>query len=510
MHDPYRPHVHITDPDQFINDPNGPVLFEGEYHVFYQRGWPKSWGHAISTDLLHWQILPPALEPDPLGDIWSGSCVVDHHNTSGFFPDGPGLVAIFTHYTEARQVQSLAWSRDRGRTWTKYGQNPVLVSGTGERNFRDPKIIWHAPTRRWVMALATHDHISFYSSPDLKRWEKAGTFGRGHGCHDGVWECPDLFELAVEGEPQLRRWVLLVSYVSQTIWQPGSDGTGAIGVQYFVGDFDGHTFVSENPPETVLPFVHGPDEYATTTFSNLTDAQGERVLAIGWLGNWNYSGKVPTEPWKHLLSLPRELYLARTSGGLRVAQRFARQLHASTIPAPAPSPAKIKSSSPVKLAPVDGPCLVDLTIDMREAARAELRLISRNANQTGCTVLTIDRSARTLILDRTRSGTVGFSPVFDAIVRAPLHLDNNAVHLTLAIDSCSIEILTADGLTYLPATIFPAIGTLETSLLITGQGILVNARIQSIVKAAESITSRGPAGDSPQVPRVTPASTAPR
>src|SRR5918995_2907316 len=193
---PDRPAYHYTPPSGWMNDPNGLVYFAGEYHLFYQHMIPSHWGHAVSEDLLHWTDLPIALAPDESGFIASGSAVVDWNDTSGFFDGQPGLVAIFTHWRDETQEQSIAYSVDRGRTWTKFAGNPV-VPNPGIRDFRDPKVMWHAPTQRWVMVVAVRDRVHFYVSPNLREWVFASEFGAEDGSHDGVWECPDLVELPV-------------------------------------------------------------------------------------------------------------------------------------------------------------------------------------------------------------------------------------------------------------------------------------------------------------------------
>src|SRR5687767_5106825 len=244
--EPHRPLFHFTPPANWMNDPNGMVFYNNTYHLFYQyypdsTVWgPMHWEHATSKDLVHWDHQPIALYPDTLGYIFSGSAVVDVNNTSGFGGDGKvPLVAIFTHHDPAGekrgidtyQVQSLAYSLDEGKTWTKYAGNPVMKN-PGIRDFRDPKVIWHAATKKWIMTLATLDRITFYSSPDLKTWMKESEVGKDFGGHGGVWECPDLFPLDYQGE---QVWVLLVS-----INLGGPNGGSA--TQYFTGRFDGKSF----------------------------------------------------------------------------------------------------------------------------------------------------------------------------------------------------------------------------------------------------------------------------
>lgn len=245
----HRPQIHFSPVQQWMNDPNGMVYYDGEYHLFYQyhpygNTWgPMHWGHAVSEDLVHWEHLPVGLFPDRNGAIWSGSAVVDHDNTTGFGTKGkPPLVAVFTQHdhlaadlgkSKRYQSQGIAYSLDNGRNWQMYENNPVLKS-PDIPDFRDPKVFWYEPDRKWVMSLAVRDHIRFYSSPDLKSWEMTGSFGGDWGAVDGVWECPDLIELEVEGEAA-SRWVLLVSV--------GHGGpNGGSGTQYFVGDFNGKTF----------------------------------------------------------------------------------------------------------------------------------------------------------------------------------------------------------------------------------------------------------------------------
>jgi beta-fructofuranosidase/levanase/fructan beta-fructosidase len=248
----HRPQYHFTPPSQWMNDPNGMVYYEGEYHLFYQyypdsNVWgPMHWGHAISKDMISWEHLPIALYPDDLGYIFSGSAVVDWKNTSGLgTEENPPLIAIFTYHDPKGwesgaidfQTQGMAFSLDKGRTWTKYENNPVLPN-PGIADFRDPKVTWHEPSQKWIMTLAVWDHVSFYSSPNLIDWEKESDFGLEWGSHAGVWECPDLFEMRVEGSEE-KRWVLLVSI------NPGGPQGGSA-TQYFIGDFDGTFFTLDS------------------------------------------------------------------------------------------------------------------------------------------------------------------------------------------------------------------------------------------------------------------------
>jgi len=346
---PVRPTLHFTPPQGWMNDPNGLVWFEGEYHLFYQYHpdgleWgPMHWGHAVSPDLLHWQHLDTALLPDEEGMCFSGSAIVDHRDRSGLFDGRPGLLAFYTAHrvTGARpedyvQEQCLAYSRDRGRSWHKYAGNPVIAA-PGFRDFRDPKVLWHAASDAWIMALACGQSIRFYRSDNLLDWTLASEFGEGQGRHTpGPWECPDLFELPLEDGPggrggQGSRWVLVVGVGA------GDDDWGSF-TQYFVGAFDGTRFHNHNAPERVLLLDESRDFYAVQSWS---DAPDGRRLAIAWMSNWLYANQIPAGGWRGALSFPRELRLVAGAAGPRLAQRFAAELHGALQPSPAAAPLRL-------------------------------------------------------------------------------------------------------------------------------------------------------------------------
>jgi fructan beta-fructosidase len=312
--EPHRLQFHFSPPEQWMNDPNGMVYFDGEYHLFYQHYpddniWgPMHWGHAISTDLVHWENLPIALYPDSLGYIFSGSAVVDKNNTSGFGTHGETpLIAVFTYHDPEKeqagsdrfQTQGIAFSVDKGRTWNKYENNPVL-DNPGIRDFRDPKVFWHEEDQKWIMILAVKDRVHLYSSTDLKEWQMESEFGSSLGAHGGVWECPDLFPLSAGNTT---KWVMLVSI------NPGGPNGGSA-TQYFVGDFDGKTFTADHQDTRWLDY--GPDNYAGVSWSNVSD----RRLFIGWMSNWSYATVVPTYRWRSAMTISRELNL------IQVGQQF--------------------------------------------------------------------------------------------------------------------------------------------------------------------------------------------
>lgn len=310
---PHRPQFHFSPEEKWMNDPNGMVYYQGEYHLFYQYHpestvWgPMHWGHAVSKDLLTWEHLPIALYPDSLGYIFSGSAVVDWDNTSGFgTAENPPMVAIYTYHDPKRegqtnfQYQGIAYSIDKGRTWEKYDQNPVLADESSV-DFRDPKVFWHIQSAKWVMILAEGNQVGFYGSSDLKNWESLSKFGEDQGNHDGVWECPDLFQLIDQnGVP---KWVMLVSV--------GPGGSRGSGTQYFVGQFSGKRFINDGAVDSVLWLDHGWDNYAGVTWSDIPTQDGRRIF-MGWMSNWLYATKVPTEKWRSAMTMPRQLAIYPT------------------------------------------------------------------------------------------------------------------------------------------------------------------------------------------------------
>lgn len=315
FHEKYRPQIHFSPQQNRMDTPTGLVYVDGEYHLFYRYNPigtnrpPSCWGHAVSTDLLHWKELSVALSPDSLGSIASGSVVTDMKNTSGFGTmDNPPLVALFTYHnheienTGGMEVQSqgLAYSLDKGHTWTKYSGNPVIPN-PGIRNFQDPKVCWHELEEQWVMVLAIEGRIRIYTSPDLKEWSYISDFGRDSDGGENVWERPDLFELQVWNENYYEtKWILTVNigFGFTNDWVTG----------YFVGNFDGKTFSS--PQTQPLRIDYGKDYYGGVTFNNLPD----RRIIIGWMNNWDYADAVPTSPWRGSLAIPREVRLKKMPG----------------------------------------------------------------------------------------------------------------------------------------------------------------------------------------------------
>jgi sucrose-6-phosphate hydrolase SacC (GH32 family) len=436
-----------------MNDPNGLVHFDGEYHLFYQHNpfgevWGHmSWGHAVSTDLVRWTHLPVALREEDGVMIFSGSAVVDRANTSGLCgPDGsrdPCLVAIYTGHGHGRQTQNLAYSRDRGRTWTKYAGNPVL--DISSKDFRDPKVFWHEPARRWVMlvSLAEDRKVRFYGSTDLKSWSPLGEFGPA-GYTKGQWECPDLFELEVEGEPGRRRWVLDVDV------NPGAP-LGGSADQYFVGTFDGTTFRNDNPEDLVLWADHGKDFYASLSWSDLPASDPRRIW-IGWMSNWQYANEDPTSPWRGMLTVPRALRLVASAKGLRLAQEPIAELKTLRGARFSASPREVAGSA--ALPGLSGDAL-ELIAEMAPGSATSFGLKVRKGPSEE-TVIGYDVRARELFVDRRRSGSVAVHPEFPGRHAGPLELERGRVRLHVLVDRSSVEAFANGGRTVLTDRIFPS------------------------------------------------------
>ena len=445
----YRPQFHFTPEINWMNDPNGLVYFDGEYHLFFQHNphgneWGHmSWGHAVSTDLLHWKHLPIALQDEYGTMIFSGSAVVDHQNTSGF-GDGktPPLIAIYTGHGHGRQSQDIAYSNDHGRTWTKYPGNPVL--DIDESEFRDPKVFWHAPSNRWVMVvtLAAQKRLQFYGSPNLKEWTLLSEFGPAGVANKPNWECPDLFELPVEGEPGQTRWVLEADMGSGSI-------AGGSGGEYFVGSFDGTTFSPETEDSQWVDF--GRDFYAPVSWSNVPIEDGRR-LWLGWMNNWETSLN-PTHPWRSAMSIPRELSLRRVDGKLRLIQRPVRELEG------------IRGTEES----LKDFVLNDDALELKtHGQQLEIRLSFTPGSEGTCglnvcvgenqkTAIWYDAQAKTLNVDRSQSGDVGFHQAFAGTYSAPLSPQaDGTVSLQILVDACSVEVFGNDGAISLTNLIFPS------------------------------------------------------
>ena len=440
--EPHRPQFHFSPESGWLNDPNGMVYYDGEYHLFYQFTpgspeipGPKHWGHAVSRDMVHWEHLPAALSPDDLGEIWSGSAVVDWKNTSGLQSGEEAvLVAVFTQFDEGYQQQSLAYSNDRGRTWTKYNQNPV-IPGANLQDFRDPKVFWHDESKHWVLVLAAGDRVMFYNSQNLIDWTFTSQFGELEGAHGGVWECPDLFPLQVDGDPELEMWVLLVSVGSGA--PAGSSGT-----QYFIGNFDGQTFGNHSPASTIKWLDYGSDNYAGVTFSDIP----ERRILMGWMSNWIYAYKVPTQVWRGAMTLPRKLRLSSDPKG-------DIQLRSIPITELENLRAEHIQFCDISVSPTERTSIIQAIKAARLEIQAEIALedasqfgICLKSGKDDVLLVGYDAQAGKLFIDRRHSGNVGFDHSFGRHIHAaPLSLDSNRLKYHIFIDVSSIEVFAENG-----------------------------------------------------------------
>jgi fructan beta-fructosidase len=445
-----RPLAHFTPPIAWLNDPNGLVYLDGEYHVFYQHNpaadvWgPMHWGHAVSGDLVRWEHLPIALEPDQLGTIFSGSAVIDEDDTAGF---GAGtLVLVFTHHADEREYQSLAYSHDRGRTWTKYAGNPVLEDPDAGPDFRDPKVFRYRPEHGppyWVMVVAAGSSIRFYRSDDLRHWTYLSTFGDRLPDTLGVFECPDLLRVPVHGGPPWR-WVLTVGHLT-------GGPAGGSGTRYFVGEFDGEVFSSDDDPARPRWADLGADFYATHTWSDVPD--GRRLWA-GWLNNWSYANRIPSDGWRGALSIPRELGLADVGGVLVLTQQPVRELSQATLQILHLEDVTAERAA-VALASSHGLHL-DITLDLDLSAVTDPCPVGLAVAVGGGerTTITYDASSATVTLDRRESGDTSFDPTFAAEHHGHQQLGDR-VRLRVLVDGSTVEVFVGDGELTLSDLIFP-------------------------------------------------------
>lgn len=467
----YRPAYHHTPLYGWMNDPNGMFYKDGRWHLYYQWNpygskWQNmTWGHSSSADLVRWEHHPAAIEANGLGTVFSGSSVVDSANTAGFGSDA--VVALYTS-ADVSQTQSLAHSSDGGMTFEIYPGNPIL---TLESEARDPNMFWDADNGRWVLSLAhALDHeMLFFTSPDLKEWTLQGSFGKGIGAQDGVWECPDLFRLKVDGSGE-EKWVLVCNI------NPGGPFGGSA-TQYFTGDFDGKTFIADTDAEGAIPtkwMDYGKDHYATVSWS---DAPDNRRVLIGWMSNWQYAGEVPTMQYRSANTLPREAGLFRAPDG---------QLYLSSSPVAELGALRDKPSVSVRNKPAGGngrnfplpdsnggACEILLDIDSRKAASVDIT-ISNNDGES--VILSYDTKAHTLSFDRRRSGITDFSQDFPTVTTAPTFETDGKLSLRIFIDRSSIEVFGNGGKTVMTNLVFPTVPYSSVSVSAKGG----NARIENL------------------------------
>ena len=444
----YRPLFHHTPLYGWMNDPNGLVYKEGEYHMFYQYNpygsmWGNMhWGHSVSRDLVNWEHLPVAIERDTMGHIFSGSSVVDFNNRAGF-----GKGSIISFYTSASdengQIQCMAYSTDNGRTFTKYEHNPILTPADGIKDFRDPKVFWYEPDQKWVMLVSAFKEMRFYSSTDLKEWTYMSAFGDGYGVKPSMFECPDFFELPVDGNPQNKKWALIVNVNPGCLF-------GGSATQYFVGDFDGKQFICDTKPEVVKWLDWGKDHYATVCFSNT----GERVIAVPWMSNWQYANVVPTKQFRSANGLPRELTMYKEGNDVYLAVNPVKEVEKLRIDSAKIDDFDYEQGCSMDASDYDnsGVYEINLTLEQGTASIAGFKLKNNDGEFVD---IYIDTKANKVYMDRTNSGVTDFSKKEFAMATWADLSKQKAHTFRLFIDKCSIEMFVDGGKVAMTNLFFP-------------------------------------------------------
>ncbi len=479
----YRPSYHHTPSYGWMNDPNGMFYKDGIYHLCYQYNpygskWGNMhWGHAISRDLIHWKEVEPTIARDPMGHIFSGSAVIDKDGTANYGKDA--IVALYTSASDKNgQIQCMAYSTDGGYTFHKYSGNPVLTPFDGLKDFRDPKVFWYAPLKKWYMIVSADKEMRFYSSPDLKKWTYVSAFGQGYGAQPNQFECPDFFQLPVDGNPNKKKWVMIVNINPGCLF-------GGSATEYFIGDFDGKNFVCDSKPSVAKFLDYGKDHYATVTFSGVQD----RVLGIAWMSNWQYANVTPIRQYRGANTLPREFKLFTGKDG---------QIYMSSNVVPEVAGLRKTFKRLPDLVITQGKNSKNLSSSKENAFEIEMDVTPGEAAKTGFILynekgekvnIYFDMKAGRLVMDRTESGktkfgekaeahkiekefdlhehreikepfrklnSVNYKNDFALGTWAPLSLcDSKTYHLDVFVDKCSIEIFVNGGRIAMTNLVFP-------------------------------------------------------
>ena len=471
--DYYRPVYHHTPLYGWMNDANGLVYKDGEYHLYFQYNpygskWGNMhWGHSVSKDLVHWQHLDPAIARDTLGHIFSGSTVIDKNNSAGYGKDA--MIAFYTSASDEHgQIQCMAYSTDNGRTYTKYEKNPILTPFDGLKDFRDPKVFWYEPAQKWYMIVSADKNMRFYSSTDLKQWEYLSQFGEGYGVQPNQFECPDFIQLPVDGNKDNMKWVMIVNV------NPGCPFGGSA-TEYFVGTFDGKEFKCDNDKSVTKWLDFGKDHYATVCFSNT----GDRVIAVPWMSNWQYANVTPIRQYRGANALPRELSLYTKDGEVYMAANAVKETEGLR-----------KETRKVDNFSLNGEQTVSDVVAAQECAfEVEMDITPGKANTVGFdlmnakgekTKIYLDMKAGRVVMDRTESGLVAFGEKAEPHFKenhdrrktesvnyvndfalgtwAPLSLcEGKTYHLNVFVDKCSVEIFVDGGRIAMTNLVFPTV-----------------------------------------------------
>ncbi len=477
----YRPSYHFTPLYGWMNDPNGMVYKDGEYHLYFQYNpygskWGNMhWGHAVSRDLIHWEHLSPAIARDTLGHIFSGSSVIDKNNTAGYGKNA--IVALYTSASDKNgQIQCMAYSNDNGRTFTKYEGNPVLTPFDGLKDFRDPKVFWFEKGKCWYMIVSADKETRFYKSKNLKKWTYVSSFGNGLGQQPCQYECPDFFQLPVNGDKKNMKWIMTMNINPGCIF-------GGSATEYFVGDFDGKNFTCPDAHD-VKWLDYGKDHYATVTFSNT----GDRVLALTWMSNWQYANLTPFKQNRGANALPRELKLFSIADKYYLSENVAPEVTALRKVTHDLGSETVDGSKELKgaAAGMDGAFEIeaDITPDSNGIAGIE---ISNNKRERA--IIYFDMKKGRIVMDRTESGltdfgkravphdievawdkqrekqakqparivnSINYKNDFALATWAPLSLcESKTFHIDIFVDRSSVEIFVNDGRIAMTNLVFP-------------------------------------------------------
>ena len=469
--DYYRPEYHHTPLYGWMNDANGLVYKDGEYHLYFQYNpygskWGNMhWGHSVSKDLVHWQHLDPAIARDTLGHIFSGSTVIDKNNSAGYGKDA--MIAFYTSASDEHgQIQCMAYSNDNGRTYTKYENNPILTPFDGLKDFRDPKVFWYEPAQKWYMIVSADKNMRFYSSTDLKQWEYLSQFGEGYGVQPNQFECPDFIQLPVDGNKDNMKWVMIVNI------NPGCSFGGSA-TEYFIGDFDGKEFKCDTDKSVTKWLDFGKDHYATVCFSNT----GDRIIAVPWMSNWQYANVTPIRQYRGANALPRELSLYTKNGEIYMAANVVKETEALR-----------KSTRNIESLSVEGETVIDsITDGLNSGVELEMDIVPGKAQTVGFDIMNakgektkiyLDLKSGRAVMDRTESGLIAFGEKAEPHFKenhdrrktesinyindfalgtwAPLSLcEGKSYHLNVFVDKCSVELFVDGGRIAMTNLVFP-------------------------------------------------------
>lgn len=469
--DYYRPEYHHTPLYGWMNDANGLVYKDGEYHLYFQYNpygskWGNMhWGHSVSKDLVHWEHLDPAIARDTLGHIFSGSTVIDKNNSAGYGKDA--MIAFYTSASDEHgQIQCMAYSNDNGRTYTKYENNPILTPFDGLKDFRDPKVFWYEPAQKWYMIVSADKNMRFYSSTDLKQWEYLSQFGEGYGVQPNQFECPDFIQLPVDGNKDNMKWVMIVNI------NPGCPFGGSA-TEYFIGDFDGKEFKCDTDKSVTKWLDFGKDHYATVCFSNT----GDRIIAVPWMSNWQYANVTPIRQYRGANALPRELSLYTKNGEIYMAANVVKETEALR-----------KSTRNIESISVEGETVIDsITDGLNSGVELEMDIVPGKAQTVGFDIMNakgektkiyLDLKSGRAVMDRTESGLIAFGEKAEPHFKenhdrrktesinyindfalgtwAPLSLcEGKSYHLNVFVDKCSVELFVDGGRIAMTNLVFP-------------------------------------------------------